>query len=163
MRKKVVIVIAIMLVSLMVFAGCGNISEGKDYTIPLIDLENKPEGLDPKYDYLFDNRTIVDPDNKTDYLAHPDSILIKDANGELNTIMTMFPEGHGKGNVKVRVSKDKGATYNLPSDVKVPASWAKSQETPTVYRLIFNKDNIPSNDDKLLMVSGNPRDRKSVV
>ncbi len=156
MRKKVVIVIAIMLVSLMVFAGCGNISEGKDYTIPLIDLENKPEGLDPKYDYLFDNRTIVDPDNKTDYLAHPDSILIKDANGELNTIMTMFPEGHGKGNVKVRVSKDKGATYNLPSDVKVPASWAKSQETPTVYRLIFNKDNIPSNDDKLLMVSGNP-------
>lgn len=53
MRKKVVIVIAIMLVSLMVFAGCGNISEGKDYTIPLIDLENKPEGLDPKYVPLF--------------------------------------------------------------------------------------------------------------
>ena len=115
MRKKIVIVIAVvvLLLSLMMtFAGCGNITEGKDYTIPLIDLESKPAGLDAKYDYLFDERTIVDPENKTDYLAHPDSVLIKDANGELNTILTMYPEGHGKGNVKLRISTDKGASYS---------------------------------------------------
>lgn len=157
MRKKIVIFILVLLLSLMAFAGCGNITEGKDYTIPLIDLESKPVGLDSKYDYLFDERTIVDPQNTTDYLAHPDSILIKGANGELNTILTMFPEGHGKGNVKVRVSEDKGKTYFESSEINVPASWAKSQETPTVYRLIFNKDNIPSSDDKLIMVSGNPK------
>lgn len=157
MGKKFVIVVAILLLSLMALAGCGNITEGKDYTIPLIDLENKPEGLDSKYDYLFDERTIVDPENTTDYLAHPDSVLIKDASGSLNTIMTMFPEGHGKGNVKVRISTDKGKSYAQSSEIKVPASWAKSQETPTVYRLIFNKDNIPSSDDKLIMISGNPK------
>ncbi len=157
MSKKFVIVVAILLLSLMALAGCGNITEGKDYTIPLIDLENKPEGLDSKYDYLFDERTIVDPENTTDYLAHPDSVLIKDASGSLNTIMTMFPEGHGKGNVKVRISTDKGKSYAQSSEIKVPASWAKSQETPTVYRLIFNNDNIPSSDDKLIMISGNPK------
>ncbi|MDE5549110.1 MAG: glycoside hydrolase [Clostridia bacterium] len=156
MRKKIVILILVLLISLTTLAGCGNITEGRDYTIPLIDLESKPEGLDSQYAYLFDERTIVDPENTTDYLAHPDSVLIKDSNGTLNTILTMFPEGHGKGNVKVRVSSDKGKSYSKPDDINVPASWAKSQETPTVYRLIFNKDNIPSSDDKLIMISGNP-------
>lgn len=162
MRRKIVIVTLVLLLALTaLLAGC-NITEGQDYTIPLIDLESKPEGLPSEYAYLFDNskdsdyRTIVDPTNTTDYLAHPDSVLIKDANGNLNTILTMFPEGHGKGNVKVRVSTDKGANYVESSDITVPESWAKSQETPTVYRLIFSEDNQPSDDDKLIMISGNP-------
>ena len=52
MRKKLVVVIAVavMLLSLTtLFAGCKELTtEGKDYTIPLIDLESKPEGLDAK-------------------------------------------------------------------------------------------------------------------
>ena len=62
---------------------------GKDYTIPQIDLSQKPDKLPAELDYLFEN-TVVD-DSKA-YLGHPDSVLLRDGR-----ILTFYPEGHGKG------------------------------------------------------------------
>lgn len=117
-------------------------SEGRGYTIPMVDLSVKPDGLDCKYDSLFKQAII---DNATDYMAHPDAVLLK--SGKL---MAMYPEGHGKGNVVARISEDGGLTWS--ERIKdTPKSWQTSRETPTVYRLQFN-----NGSEKVVMISGNP-------
>ena len=78
-------------------------TEGKDYTIPQVDLSVKPDGLDPKFDYLYD---LVTVDNSKPYQAHPDSVLLKNGN-----ILCMYPAGHGKGAVMTKISTDGGLTY----------------------------------------------------
>lgn len=120
-------------------------TEGKDYTIPQIDLSVKPEGLDPKFDYLYD---LVAVDKSKPYQAHPDSVLLKNGN-----ILCMYPAGHGKGAVMTKISTDGGRSWT--GDLKnKPASWEKSRETPTVYRLQFTDGKTA---DKIVMISGNPK------
>ncbi len=114
-----------------------------DYTIPCIRLDDKPANLPKELEYLFDFQVI---DNEFEYLGHPDSILLKDG-----SIMTVYPSGHGKGAIRGRISSDGGLTYDRNIE-KMPASWANSRETPTVYRLEFS-DGTP---DKILLVAGNP-------
>ena len=101
---------------------------GSDYTIQRIDLSVKPEGLDEKFDYLYDLTTL---DDSKSYMAHPDSVLLK--NGD---ILTMYPAGHGKGAVLNKISTDGGLTWNGEIE-NTPDSWENSRETPTVYRLTF--------------------------
>lgn len=64
------------------------------------------------------------------YLGHPTTVLLEDQ----KTILCVYPEGHGKGPIRLRKSTDAGLTWsqNLP----VPASWATSQETPTIHRVV---------------------------
>lgn len=119
--------------------------DGGDYSITRIDLSVKPKGLDEKFDYLYDLTTL---DNSLEYIAHPDSVLLKNGN-----ILTMYPAGHGKGAVLNKVSTDGGLSWS-ESIQNTPSSWENSQETPTVYRLTFTDGKTA---DKLIMISANPK------
>lgn len=115
----------------------------KYYGIPQIDLSRKPEVLPSELDYLFEDVTV---DDSKGYLGHPDSVLLNNGN-----ILTVYPEGHGKGRIISKISTDGGKSYT--DEIKnQPASWEKSLETPTIYRLQFR-----SGEEKLIMISGNPK------
>lgn len=113
-----------------------------DYSIKRIDLDRAPDDCPEDLKYLYTHQIVCDDKN---YLGHPDSVLLK--NGD---ILTVFPEGHGKGAVISKISKDGGLTYT-ESLKNQPVSWKESRETPTIYRLEFKDGN-----DKLLLVCGNP-------
>ncbi len=118
---------------------------GKAITLPIIDLSVKPEGLDQELDYLYDLSVI---DDKADYYAHPDAIVLSDG-----SIMNYYPQGHGKGAIQSAISYDGGVTYEQ-SPYETPASWENSRETPTVYRLDFVEEGVA---DKLVLISANPK------
>lgn len=118
---------------------------GSDYTIPELDLSVMPEELSgSEYEYLYELSTV---DSSKDYMAHPDSVLLKNKN-----ILTVYPAGHGKGAVLNRISTDGGISWSTRVE-NTPSSWKKSQETPTIYRLEFS-DGTP---DKLIMICANPK------
>ncbi len=125
------------------FGLCDNFTGG-DYTIPEIDLSTLPEALKgTEYEYLYELYVI---DDSRDYMAHPDSVLLKDG-----SILTVYPAGHGRGAVLNKVSSDGGRTWSGMIE-NTPASWVNSRETPTVYRLRFSD----GRDDRLILISGNP-------
>lgn len=127
------------------FLGLGSNFTGSDYTIPEIDLSTLPEELKgTEYEYLYDLYVI---DDTKDYMAHPDSVLLKDG-----SILTVYPAGHGKGAVLNRVSEDGGITWTGTVE-NTPESWVNSQETPTIYRLEFSD----GREDKLILISANPK------
>ncbi len=139
-------IVAQFLAALICFlpALIGSFTPGSAYTIPQIDLSAVPANVSPEFAALYE-QTIVD--DSRNYLAHPDSVLLKNGN-----ILTMYPAGHGKGAVLNKVSTDGGRTYSS-SIANTPASWVNSQETPTVYRLPFTDGKTA---DKLIMISANP-------
>lgn len=118
---------------------------GKDYTIPQIDLSTRPDGADDSLSELFTQTTV---DAGKGYLGHPDSVLLKDG-----SILTFFPEGHGKGKTLSRISRDGGKSYSDTIE-NPPKSWETSLETPTVYRLEFSEHDW---GDKLILICGNPK------
>lgn len=141
----VVIIIASISVSCILYFNKSKRFTGSDYTIPTLDLSTLPEELKgTQYEYLY-NLSVVD--NSRDYMAHPDSVLLRNGN-----ILTMYPAGHGKGAVQTKISTDGGVSWTSSVE-NAPASWEKSLETPTVYRLEFS-DGTP---DKLIMISANPK------
>lgn len=139
----VVVVLAAVAVVMFLLFGSSKF-KGVDYNIPELDLSDMPKDLEgTEYEYLY-NLVVVD-DSK-DYMAHPDSVLLRDGN-----ILTVYPAGHGKGAVLNKLSTDKGLTWNQTID-DTPKSWEKSLETPTVYRLEFT-DGI----EKLILISANSK------
>ena len=82
----------------------------------------------PQYNLSANNTVMVD-DQGMQYLGQPDSILLADN----QTILTVYPKGHGLGAIVLRNTTDGGQTWSDPMDV--PASWATSHETPTLYTL----------------------------
>ncbi len=119
---------------------------GGDYSIPTLDLSKMPyEVVGTKYEYLYDLSIV---DDSLDYVAHPDSVLLKNGN-----ILSMYPAGHGKGAVLNKISTDGGLTWSEKIE-NTPKSWEKSEETPTVYRLQFTDGKT---EDKLIMISANPK------
>lgn len=127
------------------FLGIGSNFTGGDYTIPEIDLSVMPEEIKgTEYEYLYDLYVI---DDSRDYMAHPDSVLLKDG-----SILTVYPAGHGKGAVLNKVSADGGITWTGTVE-NTPESWKNSQETPTIYRLEFSDGRA----DKLILISANPK------
>lgn len=78
------------------------------------------------------------------YSGHPD--LVYTGNGKL---ITMFPEGHGKGAIITQTSDDFGKTWERKTDT--PESWRTSQETPTLYRL-----SLRDGSHKIILTSGCP-------
>ncbi len=113
------------------------------YKIPLVDLSVKPENTPDELGYLFEYSVI---DDSSAYLGHPDSVLLN--NGD---ILTFYPKGHGKGAILSKISDDGGVTYSKTIENQ-PASWEKSLETPTVYRLQFR-----NGEEKLILVSANSK------
>ena len=83
------------------------------------------------------------------YIAHPDSVWVDDGS-EQGKIIVMYPLGHGKGQIAMRVSYDMGLTWS-DRVTGLPASFADSQETPTLYNLHFT-----DGSEKLVMISGCP-------
>lgn len=145
-----IIVGAVLLTVVMLVAGFIFIRadkfKGGDYTIPELDLSVQPEETkNSEYEYLY--RLSVVDDSK-DYMAHPDSVLLKD-----ESILTVYPAGHGKGAVLNKLSKDGGISWSETVE-NTPKSWKKSLETPTVYRLEFRDENTP---DKLILISANSK------
>ena len=113
---------------------------GSDYSIPVVDLSDTS-----KEGYLYELSVV---DNSKDYVAHPDSVLLKNGN-----ILTVYPAGHGKGAIKNKISTDGGVTWR--EEIRnTPASWEKSLETPTIYRLEFTDGKTP---DKLILISANSK------
>lgn len=90
----------------------------RGYSIPLLDLDAQTE------------RQVVVDREKGQYLGHPTTVLLEDG----KTILCVYPKGHGRGPIVLKRSTDGGRTWSerLPT----PASWATSQETPTIHRVI---------------------------
>lgn len=119
-------------------------TEGSAYTIPQLDLSQKPANTPENLAYLYDTAVV---DKQADYFAHPDAVLLQ--NGD---ILTVYPQGHGKGAIRAKLSSDGGVSYTKTLE-NTPASWENSEETPTIYRLRFTQANTA---DKLLLISANP-------
>lgn len=64
------------------------------------------------------------------YLGHPTTVLLEDN----RTMLVVYPKGHGRGAVVMKRSEDAGRTWS--ERLPVPASWATSQETPTLHRVV---------------------------
>ena len=141
----IILPIILIVVIVLIYLKRSSAFSGKDYSIPTVDLSVMPDcvkGTDLEYLY---NLSVVD--NSRDYMAHPDSVLLKNGN-----VLTLYPAGHGKGAVQNKISTDGGLSWT--SEIgNTPASWEKSLETPTVYRLEFSD----GTEDKLIMISANPK------
>ncbi|MGE0760151.1 MAG: sialidase family protein, partial [Pirellulaceae bacterium] len=77
------------------------------------------------------------------YLGHPTTVLLEDH----RTILCVYPKGHGRGAIVYKRSADAGLTWSerLPT----PASWATSQEVPTLHRVIG-----PDGRRRIILFSG---------
>nr|WP_051253595.1 glycoside hydrolase domain-containing protein [Paenibacillus alginolyticus] len=86
------------------------------FTIPFIDLSTEKE------------KQVLTDREPGQYLGQPDSVLLNDG-----TIYTVYPKGQGIGQLILKKSSDGGLTWS--ERLSTTASWATSQETPTVYKI----------------------------
>jgi hypothetical protein len=93
-------------------------TQSPGFTIPYLDLTNQTE------------RQIVIDREEGQYLGHPTTVLLEDN----QTMLCVYPKGHGKGGIVYKRSNDAGKTWSerLPT----PASWATSREVPTLHRVL---------------------------
>ncbi|MBQ7099015.1 MAG: Ig-like domain-containing protein, partial [Oscillospiraceae bacterium] len=83
------------------------------------------------------------PGTDRQYLGQPDMIQTK-----TGRLITAYPVGHGKGPLVMRISEDGGVTWTEKTDL--PASWAGSQETPTLYTVTVG------GNERLLLITACP-------
>ncbi|HYV25896.1 MAG TPA: sialidase family protein [Candidatus Eisenbacteria bacterium] len=101
------------------------------YSIPVIDLAGET------------NRQVIVDREKGQYLGHPTTVLLEDN----QTMIAVYPKGHGKGAIVMKRSKDAGVTWS--ERLPVPENWASSLEVPTIHRVID-----PRGVKRLIMFSG---------
>ena len=106
-------------------------SEIIPFSIPTIDLDNRT-----------DLQTTVDREEGV-YLGHPTTVLLEDG----QTILTVYPKGHGKGEIVYKRSEDGGKTWS--DRLPVPPNWSTSKEVPTIHRVIGKEG-----EKRLIMWSG---------
>lgn len=145
MRKKIFAFVLLMLLALpLALAGCNDKGGYVAGSGKLVDLSAMPEGTAEEYQYLYDQVIVGDKSTTgLDYVAHPDSVLLD--NGD---IITAFSLGHGKGGTAMRISHDRGLSWEV---MDLPASFSNNQETPTIYKLDFT-----DGTQKLVLISGRP-------
>jgi hypothetical protein len=88
------------------------------FDIPTIELNDRVE-----------IQTIVDQEDGV-YLGHPTTVLLEDG----NTILIVYPKGHGKGEIILKRSEDGGQTWS--NRLPVPFNWSTSKEVPTIHRVV---------------------------
>ncbi|HMP15977.1 MAG TPA: sialidase family protein, partial [Gemmatales bacterium] len=86
--------------------------------IPLLDIDS-----------LSSSQTIVDRESQK-YLGHPTTVMLEDQ----KTILAVYPQGHGKGQIIFKRSRDGGKSWS--ERLRVPDNWATSKETPTIHRVV---------------------------
>lgn len=145
MRKKIFAFVLLMLLALpLALAGCNDKGGYVAGSGKLVDLSAMPEGTAEEYQYLYEQVIVGDKSTTgLDYVAHPDSVLLD--NGD---IITAFSLGHGLGGTAMRISHDKGLSWEV---MDLPDSFANNQETPTIYKL-----NFTDGTQKLVLISGRP-------
>ena len=99
-------------------AGAQEVSIRRGYTIPLLDLAHQS------------TRQVVVDREPGQYLGHPTTVLLEDG----QTILAVYPKGHGKGPIVLKRSSDGGRTWS--DRLPVPANWSTSRETPTIHRVV---------------------------
>ncbi|MBI1318380.1 MAG: hypothetical protein GC168_05430 [Candidatus Hydrogenedens sp.] len=90
----------------------------RGYSIPVVDIAR---------DAL--RQTIVDRE-PGQYLGHPTTVLLEDG----QTMLCVYPKGHGKGPIVMKRSTDAGRTWS--ERLPVPENWDTSKETPTIHRVV---------------------------
>jgi hypothetical protein len=90
----------------------------RGYSIPTIDLSDQKQ------------RQVVVDQELGQYLGHPTTVLLEDN----QTIITVYPKGHGKGPIVMKRSEDGGKTWS--DRLSTPENWSTSLETPTIHRVI---------------------------
>ena len=88
------------------------------YTIPTIDLAGQT------------HRQIVVDKEEGQYLGHVSTVLLEDQ----QTIIAVYPKGHGNGAVVMKKSSDTGLTWS--ERLEVPKNWTTSKEVPTIHRVV---------------------------
>ncbi|MCK5821953.1 MAG: exo-alpha-sialidase [Bacteroidales bacterium] len=105
-----------------VFSASGNLIpvslQPLGFTIPIIDLTNET------------NRQVVIDKKEDQYLGHPTTVLLEDG----KSMYIVYPEGHGRGSIVMKKSKDRGLSWS--ERIEVPESWSSSKEVPTLYPTI---------------------------
>ena len=81
-----------------------------------------------------ENQATVDREDGM-YIGHPTTVLLNDG----KTIYTVYPKGHGIGQLVMKRSDDAGITWS--ERLNVPESFSTSLECPTIYKL-KDKDGI---------------------
>ena len=100
------------------------------YTIPIVDMDQP-------------HRQVIVDKEEGQYLGHVTTCLMEDK----QTILAVYPKGHGSGAIVYKRSYDGGLTWTdrLPT----PASWDTSREVPTLYRMVD-----PQGVERIIMFSG---------
>jgi hypothetical protein len=107
----------LLLISCHLFSLAAQLKREPYLHVPLIDLNNDTF------------RQVVVDREQGQYLGHPTTLLLEDG----KTILTVYPKGHGKGEVVYKRSADGGVTWN--ERLPVPESWKTSKEVPTLFRV----------------------------
>ncbi len=101
-----------------------------NFSIPVVDLDQ---------DY---RQSIVDKESGQ-YLGHPTTTMLPDS----QTILTVYPEGHGRGAIRYRKSVNGGLTWG--GMLETPDNWSSSKEVPTIFKMT---DSLGV--ERLIMFSG---------
>ena len=103
----------------------------RGYSIQTIDLNDH------------EHRQVVVDRESGQYLGHPTTVLLEDD----ETMICVYPKGHGRGPIVMKTSKDAGLTWS--DRLAVPENWSTSKETPTIHR-VYDRDGTK----RLIMFSG---------
>lgn len=118
------------------------------------DSEEPPKELSlqnklPVYQLDKDQLSVIEKDENNllgrRYLGQPDMVMLDDE----TTLITVYPVGHGHGELVMQISEDAGNTWEEKTDI--PDSWAHSLETPTIYKL-----HLSNGTTRLMLITGLP-------
>ncbi|MDF1836681.1 MAG: GDSL-type esterase/lipase family protein [Planctomycetota bacterium] len=133
-------------VDLIRYRGIERVSRTLEFDLQELEAKVPTLGFDiPTLDLDQDEgRHVVVDREAGQYLGHVTTSLLPDS----QTILAVYPKGHGKGPIVYKRSPDGGKTWSerLPT----PDSWNTSQEVPTIHRLIDPRDGT----ERLIVWSG---------